>query len=213
MVGRLTTCVRFHRRWRYRFFFPAGTLITTVWCVCAVCFISLLLSGSVQLMTSFLFILESVSVPFFASFSTFSQWPDIWHALWSSSLWRSSRCLKLRTLCKSATLPSTPQSAARVTCAVRSTVFWANLLATTSATSSNVITISTTQFHIQSFDYLFILTGATPSLLAGQCPGCTPQQHQQANKVLRAVSEQYPAEYSRIYYMYSGRAGQRAPGK
>lgn len=44
----------------------------------------------------------------------------------------------------------------------------------------------------------------TPSLIRGQCPGCSQQQFQQAMRVMNHVSRQYPAEYSRIYSTYAG---------
>ncbi|XP_046461104.1 uncharacterized protein LOC124207603 [Daphnia pulex] len=46
-----------------------------------------------------------------------------------------------------------------------------------------------------------------PALIKGQCPGCSPQQHQQAMKVMNVVSQQYPQEYSRIYYTYNQQQG------
>jgi len=53
-----------------------------------------------------------------------------------------------------------------------------------------------------------------PSLMNGQCPGCTPEQHAQAMRVITLVSQQYPQDYSRIYHMYARNGqGRQAVGK
>jgi len=59
-------------------------------------------------------------------------------------------------------------------------------------------------------DFIFIIAELVPSLLNGQCPGCTPDQHSQAMRVLTLVSQQYPQEYSQIYYTYVRSAGRQA---